>query len=799
MHRYVCIHGHFYQPPRENPWLEYVERQDSAYPYHDWNERITAECYGPNGRSRILDREGNIQELVNNYSWISFNIGPTLLGWLEDKSPTTYQAIQEADQESQKRFSGHGSALAQAYNHMILPLSNRRDQLTQVKWGIADFESRFGRKPEGMWLPETAANTASLEALAENGIRFTILAPRQARRVRPVGSKDWTDVTHIGVDPTKAYLVKLPSGHSMVLFFYDGPISQALAFERLLENGETFANRLVDAFRNDRPHAQLVHIATDGETYGHHKRHAEMALSYALQRLADNPEIELTNYGEYLGLYPPEWEVEIVENSSWSCAHGVERWRSDCGCNTGGHPGWDQAWRGPLRDALDWLREQCAAVLQKEGKKIFVDPWRARDRYIQVILDRSPESVERFFKAEGRKGLNEEQRVAGLQLMEMQRHAMLMYTSCGWFFDELSGIETVQIIQYAARSLQLAERLGGGKLEEAFLDRLEKAHSNLTDHGDGRSIYDKFVRPAAVDLTKVAGHYAVSSLFEPYPTTAKIYSHTIMREDHFEHVGGRRRLALGRIRVQSDITHEAQTFSYGVLHLGDHNISGGVREYKDESNYDDLRQTLIALFRRDNVPEMIRAVDRLFGETTYSLQYLFRDEQQKIVRILLESALEEASALYRTFYREYGPLARFLTDLGVPLPRQFRVAIDLTLQDDLEEALSGPQPDPNLVESLVEQLRTAGISLDTVRLEFAVRHTLESLARKWLASPGDFTALHNLERALRVLKMLPFQTNLWTIQNCAYAVMQLTKQDVGDGKWREGSAQVARSLGVAVE
>ncbi|MFW6150924.1 MAG: DUF3536 domain-containing protein, partial [Chloroflexota bacterium] len=382
MERYVCVHGHFYQPPRENPWLEAVELQDSAYPYHDWNERITAECYAANGVSRILDAEGRITQIVNNYESISFNFGPALLAWMEGHAPEAYRRILEADRASQERFSGHGSALAQCYNHMIMPLANDRDKHTQVLWGIRDFERRFGRKPEGMWLPETAVDLRTLEVLAELGVRFTLLAPRQAKRVREAGAEEWEDVSGGQVDPKTAYTVRLPSGRSLQVLFYDGPVSRAVAFEGLLSDGERFARRLMDAFGQSEEGAQIGHIATDGESYGHHHRYGDMALAYALHTIEREGLARISNYGEYLEKNPPTHEVEIVENSSWSCVHGIERWRSDCGCSTGGHPGWKQAWREPLRQALDWLRDEMASGYEEEAGRLLKDPWHARDEYI---------------------------------------------------------------------------------------------------------------------------------------------------------------------------------------------------------------------------------------------------------------------------------------------------------------------------------------------------------------------------------------------------------------------------------
>ena len=393
---YICIHNHFYQPPRENPWLEAIELQDSAYPYHDWNERVTAECYAPNSASRVLDNQDRIVEIVNNYSLISYDFGPTLLSWLEEFAPLVYQSVLSADQESRERHAGHGLAISQAYNHIIMPLANARDKRTQVIWGIRDFEHRFGRKPEGMWLPETAVDLETLDILAQQGIKFTILAPRQAKRVRKIGGRAWRDVDGERIDPTMAYRLRLPSRRAINLFFYDGPISRGVAFEGLLNNGERFAQRLLGAFSEERSWPELVHIATDGETYGHHHHHGEMALTYALEYIQSRQLADLTNYGEYLAQHPPIHDVEIIENTSWSCVHGVERWRSNCGCNAG-HPGWSQAWRGPLREALDWLRDSLAPRFEEKARGLLKDPWAARDDYISVVLDRSAASVNAFF------------------------------------------------------------------------------------------------------------------------------------------------------------------------------------------------------------------------------------------------------------------------------------------------------------------------------------------------------------------------------------------------------------------
>ncbi len=498
MHHYVCIHAHFYQPPREDPWLGEIPQEKSADPFHDWNERICAECYEPNSAARILNADGQVAEVVNNYSKINFNFGPTLLSWMETHAPDVYQRILAADQESQKLYSGHGSAIAQAYNHMILPLANRRDKHTQIYWGIKDFEHRFKRKPEGLWLPETAVDLETLDIAAKLGIRYTILAPHQAKRVCSMKDIACHDVTPATLDPTTAYELRIPSGRHIGIFFYDGPISLAVAFERLLDSGDSLAGRLVTAFGKRRG-AQLVNIATDGETYGHHHRFGEMALAYALKLLEKSSTVKLTNYGEFLSKNPPTHHVEIHENSSWSCMHGVERWRSDCGCRINQDPKWNQSWRVPLRESLDWLRHTLIQPFDEMSRTLLKDPWSARNDYINVILDRSPESVERYIAEHALRKLTEKESRRVIQLMEMQRNMMLMYTSCGWFFDDPSGIETVQILRYAGMAIELAKQLFKTDYEERFVQRLKSVRSNIAKERDGRLIYRKYVHPSNED------------------------------------------------------------------------------------------------------------------------------------------------------------------------------------------------------------------------------------------------------------------------------------------------------------
>lgn len=817
--RYVCIHGHFYQPPRENPWLEEIETQDSAYPFHDWNERISAECYAPNASSRMMNEKGRITEIVNNYSKISFNFGPTLLSWMKEKDPESYEAILEADRISQKRFSGHGSAMAQNYNHMIMPLANSRDKWTQVRWGVVDFESRFKRAPEGMWLAETAVDLESLEILAAQGIRFTVLAPNQAKAIRPLGKEnaEWESVEGTKIDPSRAYLQRLPSGKSIVLFFYDGPVSQAVAFEKLLNNGETFANRLTSAFSPNRRWTQLAHIATDGETYGHHHRFGDMALAYALHHIEKNGMAKITNYGEFMEKHPPEMEVQILENTAWSCVHGVERWNSHCGCCTGSNPEWDQKWREPLRASLNWLRDELTSRYEEKARALLRDPWRARDDYIEVVLDRSRENLDRYFDRHSGQRLSDDERILVLKLQEMQRHCMLMFTSCGWFFDDLSGIETVQCIQYAARALQLGEEIFRENFEEGFKSRLEKARSNVPDQGNGREVYERYVQNAKVDLLEVAAHFAVDSVFaeertdlpaasetDEAPPRKKLFCYEVDTDDYHRLESGRTTFLLGHTRVRSVLTLEHLDFMYGVFHFGDHNIVAGVKE--SHSLGEDYRLLLREgkdAFQRADFAAVIRLLDHHFENATYSIKSLFRDEQRRVLAKVLNSTYSEIDATYEQMYQRYYPLMKFTRDAKAPLPRGFRLILEYIHNIELKNFLQDQRPDVDQFEALLAEARLWNIQLDEQGIGLLYQRTLERLLGDLSEDPSDLCLLESVRKLAVLGRKTGFSMNLWKVQGRFYRMLKdcypefASRADGADSETKEWLTNF-RSLGDAL-
>ncbi|MEK7698249.1 MAG: DUF3536 domain-containing protein [Nitrospirota bacterium] len=770
MERYICIHGHFYQPPRENPCLEEVELQDSAYPYHDWNEKITAECYAPNTASRILDTDGRIIDIINTYSRISFDFGPTLLSWLEKHKPHVYEAIIYADKLSMERFSGHGSATAQAYNHMVMPLANRRDKYTQVIWGIKDFQKRFKRFPEGMWLPETAADIETFEVLVNLGIKFTILSPRQAKRIRKIGEEgNWHDVSGEKINPTMPYLCILPSGRTINLFFYDGHTSRSVSFGGLLSSGDNFVKRLLSVFDGHKDGHQLVNIATDGETFGHHHRFGDMALAYGLHLIEAKKLARITNYAEHLEKRPPTHVVEVFENSSWSCVHGVERWRDNCGCNSGMHPGWTQAWRKPLRNALDMLRDKLIPVYGEEASRYFKDPWNARNEYINVILDRSHENIENFFREHSIKELSKEEKVRSLKLLEMQRNAMLMYTSCGWFFDEISGIETIQIMQYASKAIQYAEELYGLSFEQEFLKILEEAPSNV--YKNAVKPYEMFVKPVKCDLLRVGAHYCISSFFEEYPEQVKICCYTEKSEVYNKMEAGRLRLAIGKADIISDITWDEKTICFTVLHLGDHNINAGVKDFTGEDDFSTMRNEIKEAFEKGDIPEVIRLTDKHFNGNIYSLWHLFRDEQRKILNQILQLTYEGIETSYRQIYENHYVIMNFFQSLHIQLPKPLYVAAEYVINTDLKRIFGDEwHLDLEKLQKLIDETERWTVKIDATTIGFVASSWVNSLMEKAHQQIEDIQIFEKIEKVLKILKPLSLSLDLWNAQNLYFSM-----------------------------
>ena len=741
--KFVAIHGHFYQPPRENPWLGVIEREGSASPYHDWNERIAYECYRPNAHARIVDGRGRILDIVNNYSSISFNFGPTLLPDLEKKFPSVYRRIIEADQEGLRRF-GHGNAIGQVYNHIILPLANERDKETEVLWGIADFERRFHRKPHAMWLPETAVNDPTLRVLAKHGMEYLILSPFQALKVRPFGGKRWMDVTGGRIDPTQPYrcFLKDDSGKKMTdqfidIFFYDGLISKEVSFGELLKDGNAFCERFLQAYQPSRKRPQLIHIATDGETYGHHKKFGDMALAHALNTGFSTRGMEVVNHGAFLKRFPPVYEVEIDEGpkregTSWSCAHGVGRWEEDCGCSTGGMPGWSQKWRKPLREALNLLRDELGLIFEKEGERVFQDPWEARNGYIQVVLDRSPKSLNPFFDRHGIRGLEEKDRIKGLKLLEMERHALQMFTSCGWFFADLAGLEAIIVLQHAARAIQLAGEFGGERIEEEFLKRLSEGESNLPHMGNGREIYERFVKPKCITFEQVVNHYAISSLFNDGEKERRIFSFQVERLNYERVEKNGHLLAVGQVAVTPESIPETKRFSFGLISSAQDISRTWVSEERDHASFEVLKGK--ALEKLEEGEEALgKVLASILGDRVLTIRDTLKEDRQAILRGLLRNELKEHCRSYAELFEKTRQTIRLLVKEGLEIPYEIRVAAEVTLRDRLIEEVKALRTDFRAamargeIGRIVEEAKEYGFLLDK---EEAIQVLNETLVEK---------------------------------------------------------------------
>ncbi|GJQ59147.1 MAG: glycoside hydrolase [Candidatus Scalindua sp.] len=717
----------------------------------------------------MYDDDGEIARLVNNYEKISFNFGPTLMSWIQKYSPYVYQAILEADRLSVKRFSDHGNAIAQAYNHMIMPLANRQDKITQVIWGISDFEMRFGRKPEGMWLPETAVDLETLEIMCEKGIQFTILSPRQAKRVRLIGESEWRDVSDESIDTTMPYLVKFPTGRGMNIFFYNGGISHNIAFGEILKSGEELASCLLKASGKGKGRAGIIHVATDGETFGHHHRFGEMALAYCLDYIESNNLAEITNYGKYLEKYPPTHQVEIFDNSSWSCAHGIERWRGDCGCNSGMNGEWNQKWRRPLRDAMDWLRDTLVDLFSDVGSKYFKDPWDVRNEYIEVILDRSPENKEAFLKRHTIKALSADEMVKAIKLLEIQRNAMLMYTSCGWFFDDISGVETIQIMQYASRAIQYAEELRGVSLEDEFLRHLDKAPSNVLK--SGAEVYEVFVTPEKSNLFRVGGQYAISSLFEEYPEKGEMYCYTVERELSDKIDVGSRRLILGKAKITSNITGEEETISYAALYQGDQDVTAGVKDSVGDDGFSRMQKRIKRCFEKGDISEVIGLMHKEFGGLLYSLRDLCKEKQEKILNQIIQVKCEEVESSYRYIYENSGILDHFHS-LRQPLPSPFFTAAEYIINGDLKKIFEENKVDCEKLKRLIDDAGSWAVDIESMGVGFVVSSWISSVMEGLKDCSEDIRELKNINTVLDLIKPLSLPLDLWKAQNVYLSIKE---------------------------
>lgn len=745
----IAIHAHFYQPPREDPWLDAVLQDPTAAPAHDWNARVADECYIPNRAARLVDADNRIITIFDNYRRLNFNVGPTLHAWFERHRPDLARHVVLADRES-------GGAIAQAYSHMIMPLATETDRLTQVKWGLADFAHRYGHKSEGMWLPETAVNVATLETLAACGVAYTILAPHQCASVRAPGGKTTETPGGHGLDVTRPYRVRLPSGKSIVVVFYHGALAQGMAFGGLLESGDRLATALLDSIPDDAEDRFLV-VATDGETFGHHHRFGEMALARALQVIETSGRAENIPIARFIREHPPQWEARVAPNTSWSCAHGIERWRSDCGCHTGGRPGWHQKWRAPLREALDALRDSLDDLYDRDLRKFTDAPWKLRDESIALHLGQHPHTTpETFLKDRFGDVKKEDERRLRTHL-EAQRMRLFMYTSCGWFFNDIAGIETAQIIAYAVRAAELGGRLSEQDLLTPFLADLEKAKGNTAALSTGRAVAEKRVLPKVRNMERIAAECALSGAGKSY------FAFTVTRSDS-NCRGGEMSLCLSRLEVEDRRTGDAWRGNAAVL------CGGGLDDACRLSPGDGIpEEDLKKLFFESDLMELTDRLEKLFPKGPWRLPSLPADVACRIAAERTDKAERRYREQVESIADDSRRLLVRLYQMGVEPPPYLKAAAELAFKLRLESLIADTSALPLLepaspLGALLEEAHSVGLKPElsglAPRLALEVRNLVRKARLEFRPELYEET-----RRALVRSKELSIDIEPWRTQN----------------------------------
>jgi alpha-amylase/alpha-mannosidase (GH57 family) len=785
---FLVVHGHFYQPPRENPWIEEIELEESAYPFPNWNARITRECYTPNTCARIRDEQLRDLDIVNNFRYINFNIGPTLISWLAANAPVTYERILAADRESVARL-GFGNAIAQVYNHIIMPLANVRDRETEILWGLRDFAFRFQRQADAMWLPETAVNLEVLRDLVNHGMRYVILSPWQAKRIRPLTGGYWQDVSSGNIDTTKPYRCFVDtdkrdaaSKKFIDIFFYDGQTAAGLSFGDLLKESVRMLDNLGTRLSPDRSRPQLLNVATDGETFGHHKPFYEMGLAYALSRLCPERGWQVTNYRAFLEVLQPFQEVEISlgpqgEGTAWSCAHGLGRWQRDCGCNTGGEAGWNQKWRAPLRRAFNFLNEKLAVIFAQAGSRYLKDPWAARNDYIEVILNRSEDSRNAFFRQHASGPLSPADQIQVLKLLEMERHVLLMYTSCGWFFSDLAGLETLQVLKYAARALQLGQQFSTEDLEAPFLAILQEARSNRAEMGSGRDLYLNKIRPAIITFPKLVNQFSISLLNNPQRQQVfSIYHYHPELLDYEEKSQAGLDLALGRVKLTSGITLNNETLGYATLFLGSYLYRTQVKAGQTETEFDNMVAVLFKAL--EQAPEdIVNTLASFFGSEYYSVRDMFKREKRDILKNSLQNILDETDLELLRSFTEAQPLLFTMTEEGFVIPPVFHLAATTALSRRIMQILYSwavgdeehlPKRDLADIISISQKLNIQ-LKDDPAGKLFA-----SILEQRLVALAHDFcmSKALNVDNLLSLGAELPLEVDIMEAQNLFFHLME---------------------------
>lgn len=764
---YLCIHGHFYQPPRENPWTDQIEVQPSAAPYHDWNERIAVESYIPNGASKVLDSDGRITRIVNNYEFMNFNFGPTLLSWMKDKFPVGYKRIIDGDKASCKKNGGHGNAIAQVYNHIIMPLASRRDKLTQIRWGKIDFKAHFDREPESMWLAETAVNTETIECLIEENIKYLILSPTQAETIIndavKNGSGDIIDVGNGNVDSTRAYRCYLYKGDKRIndkyidIFFYDGAFATAVSFNHLLRNSDDFLNTVLAKRIEDR-HDQLVHVATDGESYGHHEKFGDMCLAAMFSGSAAEKDIEIINYGYFLEKFPPKSEVLLKnasgEGTAWSCAHGVGRWQRDCGCQTGGMAEWNQKWRKPLRQSFDKVKEQLDTVFVEEGKSLFKDTWAARDNYIHVIRNRTKEEINTFLNKNLLDNVKDDKsRQKAFSLLEMQYNSLLSFTSCAWFFCDISGIETVQNMRYAYRAIELAKDYFGNSLLSTFLSRLDSAISNV-DKQTGKDIFNIEVPSSVFKLEKAIAFFAIKSAIVSAKNIKEnniqyLFNYILdVKNLKFKELENGSKVLYGMLDSESLISLTKRTYALCAFHFADGSNSIFVSDVYPEHKISDLEIHI-------NDINITTKAEQLFNVSPIKIKDFPTDQRHEIAELMLEKRTSQIISEYETIFNHTQDVLNCYKNIEVDIPEYLRIPCEYVISNSIKVELESDNSllSDSLFSSLNDLLNTAK-GYNFIINSAQLTKTVNNIAFKVLDSLNDSFIVDKCARIIKLLDLI---------------------------------------------
>ncbi len=789
--RPFVIHAHFYQPERGNPWTGQLDPEPSAAPHRDWNERILRECYRPNGAARIYDKNVRVERIVNNYERLSFNFGPTLLSWMQRAWPDAYAKVLDGDRRARCR-TGHGNATAQAYNHMILPLANDRDRRTQIRWGLADFRCRFGRDARGLWLPETAVDRATVDALIDEGVGFTVLAPHQVTRFRSPGGS-WRQAGALDTGRVYRHRHSDGSGRSVAVFVYDGGLAQALAFDPATVDTAVLLDRLRAAAAR---HDGLVHAALDGETFGHHHHFGELGLAYALFGAAQAQGLEPTSYEAFLSAHPPTDEVEVVggEGTAWSCAHGVGRWYRDCGCVTNSHAGWSQAWRTPLRQALDVVRDAAAAAFEARGDELLTDPWAARDDSIAMRLGQLSRSE--FLRRHARQRLTDAEQVDLWALLEAQRHAMVMYTSCGWFFADVSGIETRYVLRSAHRVLGLLEEVGVQAPWAQVLAVLGEARSNRPEVGTGADVWREHIEPAAVSPARVAAHLALVGLVRPLQAESVTGGEAVTVHSHRREQGHQAGLSTAQLEVTSLATGRRTDFVVAAVHLGGLDVHGSVSRNRSDEAFSRAERRLWQAFPTAPMARLIKLVTEVLPGTEFGFEALLPDGVQEVVGAIFSDLRTRFREAYGRLYYDHQRTLEMLVDAGYTLPRELRAAAELTLDAELERLAAGAVSDPSAFEwirATVDLARVQGYELNLEPVAEAVTAGLVEATRKACASLDDADA-DAVERWIALSADLGVAIDFTLAQELAYDLA--TRAQTGR-RQAEFAARLGRPLGLS--